>query len=175
MRKIVLDTEVTGLRPDEGHRIIELAAIEIDGGGITENRFHQYFNPERDVDEDASEVHGLTLDRLITEPLFSSFAHEIADFIHDAELIIHNAPFDISFMNAEFMKVGLPPVESICKIVTDTLVIARNQYPGKKNSLNALCERFGIDYSHRTQHGAMLDAELLAAVYFELHQGELYC
>ena len=174
MRKIVLDTEVTGLNADEGHRIIELAAIEINGGGITENRIHKYFNPEREVDKDVTEVHGLTLDRLISEPTFSLCAHEIADFIRDAELIVHNAPFDISFLNAEFIKVGLPPVESICKIVTDTFVIARKQYPGMKNSLNALCERFGVDYSHRTQHGAMLDAEVLALVYFELYERGLH-
>ena len=118
MRKIVLDTEVTGLSADEGHRIIELAAIEINGGGITENRIHKYFNPEREVDKDAIEVHGLTLDRLVSEPTFSLCAHEIADFIRDAEVVIHNAPFDISFLNAEFRKVGLPPVESICKIVS---------------------------------------------------------
>ncbi len=174
MRKIVLDTETTGLSPYEGHRIIELAAIEIFGREITENRFHRYFNPEREVDEGATEVHGLTLERLHNEPTFDFFAHEIANFIRDAELIIHNAPFDLCFLDAEFKKVGLPPVESICKIVTDTMVIARKQNPGKKNGLNALCERYGITYSQRTQHNAMLDAELLAEVYFVLHKRELH-
>lgn len=174
MRKIVLDTETTGLDPYEGHRIIELAAIEISGNVITDNRIHQYFNPEREVDKGATEVHGLTRARLINEPTFDFFAHKIADFIRDAELIIHNAPFDLCFLDAEFKKVGLPPVESVCCIVTDTLAIARKQNPGKKNNLNALCERYGIDCSQRTLHGAMLDAEVLAEVYFELHKRELH-
>ena len=174
MRKIVLDTETTGLSPEHGHRIVELAAIEIDGWEITQNRLHRYFNPEREVDEGAAEVHGLTLERLINEPTFDFFAHEFAEFIRDAELIIHNAPFDLAFLNAEFERTGLPPVESFCASVTDTLVMARKQNPGKKNNLNALCERYGVDYSQRTLHGALLDTELLAEVYLKLYKRELH-
>ena len=174
MRKIVLDTETTGLSPEHGHRIVELAAIEIDGWEITRNRLHRYFNPEREVDAGAAEVHGLTLERLKNEPTFDFFALEFAEFIRDAELIIHNAPFDIAFLNAEFKKAGLPPVESYCSCVTDTLVMARKQTPGKKNNLNALCERYGVDYSQRTLHGAMLDTELLAEVYMKLYKRELH-
>lgn len=168
MRKIVIDTETTGLNPDQGHRIIELAAIEINGWDITQNRIHRYFNPECEIDAGATAVHGLTLVRLKDEPAFDGFAHELAEFIRDAELIIHNAPFDLGFLNAEFKQAGLSPVESICKKVTDTLLIAREQYPKKKNSLNALCERYEIDNSQRTLHGAMLDAELLAEVYLKM-------
>lgn len=168
MRKIVIDTETTGLSPGQGHRIVELAAIEIKGWEITQNRIHRYFNPEREIDPRAAAVHGLTLARLIDEPTFDDFAHEFAEFIRDAELIIHNAPFDLGFLNSEFEKAGLPPVESICKKVTDTLLVAREQNPRKKNSLNDLCERYEIDYSQRTLHGAMLDAELLAEVYLKM-------
>ena len=119
-------------------------------------------------------MHGLTLERLKNEPTFDFFALEFAEFIRDAELIIHNAPFDIAFLNAEFKKAGLPPVESYCSCVTDTLVMARKQNPGKKNNLNALCERYGVDYSQRTLHGAMLDTELLAEVYMKLYKRELH-
>jgi len=174
MRKIVLDTETTGLSPAQGHRIIELAAIEINGREITNNRFHRYFNPEREVDRGAAAVHGLTLDRLKNEPRFAEIAHEFAEFILDAELIIHNAPFDVGFLNSEFERVGLPPIKKICKKITDTLAIAKVQNPSKKNNLNALCERFRIDYSMRTTHGAMLDTELLAEVYFKLVEGRMH-
>lgn len=168
MRKIVIDTETTGLSPDEGHRIVELAAIEINGWEITQNRIHRYFNPEREIDAGAAAVHGLTLERLKDEPTFDDFAYEFAEFIRDAELIIHNAPFDLGFLNAELEQTGLPLVESICKKVTDTLLIAREQNPGRKNTLNDLCERYEIDYSQRTLHGAMLDAELLAEAYLKM-------
>lgn len=174
MRKIVIDTETTGLSPDQGHRIVELAAIEIIGCMTTHIRIHRYFNPEREIDARASEVHGLTLARLKDESTFDDFAYEFAEFIRDAELIIHNAPFDLGFLNSEFAQVGLPPVESICKKVTDTLLMAREQNPGKKNNLNALCERYGIDYSQRTLHGAMLDTELLAEVYLKMVKREMH-
>lgn len=168
MRKIVLNTETTGINPDEGHRIVELAAIEINGWEITQNRIHRYFNPEREIDTGASEVHGLTLARLKDEPTFDDFAQEFAEFIRDAELIIHNASFDLCFLNSEFAREGLPPVESICTKITDTLLLARTQNPGEKSNLDALCERYGVDYSQRTSHGALLDAELLAEVYLRM-------
>jgi DNA polymerase-3 subunit epsilon len=174
MRKIVLNTETTGISADGGHRIVELAAIEIDGREITQNRIHKYFNPEREIDAGASAVHGLTLVRLEDEPTFDDFAHEFAEFIRDAEIIIHNAPFDLGFLNSEFEQAGIPPVENICQKVTDILLMARIQNPGKKNSLKALCERHGVDYSHRTLHGAMLDAELLAEVYLQMVKRELH-
>ncbi len=174
MRKIVIDTETTGLSPNQGHRIVELAAIEINGWEVTQNRIHRYFNPGREIDAGAAAVHGLTVERLKDEPTFDDFAHEFAEFIRDAELIIHNAPFDLGFLNSEFEQVGLPPVESICKKVTDTLRSAKELFPGEKNNLNALCERYEIDYSQRTLHGAMLDAELLAEVYLKMFQRVLH-
>lgn len=168
MRKIVLDTETTGLSPEQGHRVIELAAIEINGWAITENRIHKFFNPEREVDPGAEAVHGLTLARLKDEPTFDDFAHNFAEFIRDTELIIHNAPFELGFLNSEFEQAGLPPVERLCKKVTDTLRLARDRHPEGKNTLDDLCERYGIDYSKRTTHGALLDAELLAEVYLKM-------
>ena len=172
MRKIVLDTETTGLSPDDGHRIVELAAIEIIDSKITFRRYHRYINPEREIDAGAEAVHGLSLERLQNESKFAEVAPDLIEFISGAELIIHNAPFDVGFLNSEFEKEGLPPVESICKKVTDTLLMARKQNPGKKNSLDALCKRYGIDYSNRTSHGALLDAELLAEVYLEMTKME---
>jgi DNA polymerase-3 subunit epsilon len=172
MRKIVLDTETTGLSPDDGHRIVELAAIEIIDSKITFRRYHRYINPEREIDAGAEAVHGLSLERLQNESKFAEVAPDLIEFISGAELIIHNAPFDVGFLNSEFEKDGLPPVESICKKVTDTLLMARKQNPGEKNSLDALCKRYGIDYSNRTSHGALLDAELLAEVYLEMTKME---
>lgn len=174
MRKIVLNTETTGLSPDEGHRIVELAAIEINGWEITQKRIHRYFNPEREIDTGASEVHGLTLARLKDEPTFDEFAHEISEFIRDAELIIHNAPFDLGFLNSEFERAGLPPVKSICAKVTDTLQLARTQNPDEKNDLDALCERYEIACLQRTSHGALLDAELLAELYLKMTKRMLH-
>lgn len=168
MRQIVLDTETTGLRPEDGHRIVELAAIELNGREITQNRFHQLFNPEREVDEGAVAVHGLSWDRLQDEPKFAEFANQIAEFIRDAELIIHNAPFDVGFLNSEFERAGLPPVESICRRVTDTLVMAKKLNPGEKNNLSSLCKRYGIDESQPNTHGTMRDSELLAEVYLKM-------
>lgn len=170
LRKIVLDTETTGLYPEDGHRIVELAAIEVNGREITQNRFHRYFNPGREVDEGAAEVHGLTWERLQDESKFAEYANQIAEFIRDAELIIHNAPFDVGFLNTEFERVGLPPVENICARVTDTLVMAKKLNPGEMNSLSALCERYEIDESHRESHGALLDAELLVDVYLKMYE-----
>lgn len=169
MRKIVLDTETTGLDPKQGHRIIELAAIELDGRKISMRRFHRYLNPEREIDAGAAAVHGLTYERLQDEPKFADIAITFLEFIAGAELIIHNAPFDIGFLNHELALLGLPPLENE---VLDTLKVAREMHPGKKNSLNALCSRYEIDNAHRTLHGALLDTELLAEVYFAMTRGQ---
>lgn len=172
LRKIVLDTETTGLYPEDGHRIVELAAIEINDREITPNLFHQFFNPEREVDEGAAEVHGLTWEELQDEPRFAEYANQIAEFIRDAELIVHNAPFDVGFLNSEFERVGLPPVEDICTRVTDTLVIAKKLNPDGVNSLDALCERYKVDESQFISHGAMLDTEILSEVYLKMINGD---
>jgi DNA polymerase III subunit epsilon len=169
MRQIVLDTETTGLDPKQGHRIIEVAAIELNGRKVSERTFHRYINPERDIDEGAAAVHGLTLDRLLDEPKFSEVAPALLEFIAGAELIIHNAPFDIGFLNAEFTLAGLPP---LANPVIDTLKVAKELHPGKKNNLDALCDRYQIDNSHRTLHGALLDTELLAEVYLGMTRGQ---
>ncbi len=172
MRQIVLDTETTGLDPKQGHRIIEVAAIELDNRRISERRFHRYLNPERDIEEDAAAVHGLTLERLRDEPKFAEIAPALLDFIRGAELIIHNAPFDVGFLNKELELMGLPALDSYCPTVTDTLKLARERHPGKKNNLDALCDRYQIDNSHRTLHGALLDTELLGEVYLAMTRGQ---
>lgn len=169
MRQIVLDTETTGLDPKQGHRIIEVAAIELDGRKVSERTFHRYLNPEREIDEGAAAVHGLTLDRLLDEPKFAEIAPALLEFIAGAELIIHNAPFDLGFLNAEFALAGLPALNNP---VIDTLKVAKELHPGKKNNLNALCDRYQIDNSHRTLHGALLDTELLAEVYLGMTRGQ---
>lgn len=169
MRKIVLDTETTGLDPRQGHRIIELAAIELDGRKVSLRRFHRYLNPEREIDAGAAAVHGLTYERLQNEPKFADIAPSFMEFIEGAELIIHNAPFDMSFINHELDLLGLPPLQNVR---TDTLKLAREMHPGKKNSLDALCSRYQIDNAHRTLHGALLDTELLAEVYFAMTRGQ---
>jgi len=169
MRQIVLDTETTGLDPRQGHRIIEVAAIEMDGRKVSQRTFHRYINPEREIDEGAAAVHGLTLDRLQDEPKFAEVAPALLEFIAGAELIIHNAPFDIGFLNAELTLAGLPLLNN--KVI-DTLKVAKELHPGKKNNLNALCDRYLIDNSHRTLHGALLDTELLAEVYLGMTRGQ---
>jgi DNA polymerase-3 subunit epsilon len=169
MRQVVLDTETTGLDPKQGHRIIEVAAIELNGRKVSERMFHRYLNPERDIDEGAAAVHGLTLDRLQDEPKFAEIAPALLEFIGDAQLIIHNAPFDMGFLNAELKLAGLPPLDNP---VLDTLKFAKELHPGKKNNLNALCDRYFIDNSHRTLHGALLDTELLAEVYLGMTRGQ---
>lgn len=169
MRKIVLDTETTGLDPKQGHRIIELAAIELEGRKISTRRFHRYLNPEREIEAGAVAVHGLTYERLQNEPKFADIAASFIEFIDGAELIIHNAPFDMGFLNNELNLLGLPPLQNQ---VMDTLKIARDMHPGKKNSLDALCSRYEIDNAHRTLHGALLDTELLAEVYFSMTRGQ---
>jgi DNA polymerase-3 subunit epsilon len=169
MRKIVLDTETTGLDPKQGHRIIELAAIELDGRKVSLRRFHRYLNPERDIEAGAVAVHGLTYERLQNGAKFADIAPSFLEFIEGAELIIHNAPFDIGFLNHELSLLGLPELKNE---VVDTLKVAREMHPGKKNSLDALCGRYEIDNAHRSLHGALLDTELLAEVYFAMTRGQ---
>ncbi|MDD4912034.1 MAG: DNA polymerase III subunit epsilon [Sideroxydans sp.] len=169
MRQIVLDTETTGLDPKQGHRIIEVAAIELDGRKVSDRTFHRYLNPEREIDEGAAAVHGLTLERLQNEAKFAEIAPALLEFIDGAQLIIHNAPFDIGFLNAELALAGLP---TLSNPVIDTLKVAKELHPGKKNNLNALCDRYFIDNSHRTLHGALLDTELLAEVYLGMTRGQ---
>ena len=169
MRKIVVDTETTGLDPKQGHRIIELAAIELDGRKVSLRRFHRYLNPEREIDAGAVAVHGLTYERLQNEAKFADIAPGFLEFIAGAELIIHNAPFDIGFLNHELELIGMPPLQNA---VVDTLKVAREMHPGKKNSLDALCGRYEIDNAHRSLHGALLDTELLAEVYFAMTRGQ---
>ncbi len=159
MRQIVLDTETTGLDPKQGHRIIEVAAIELNGRSVSARTFHRYINPERDIDAGAAEVHGLTLERLQHEAKFAEIAPALLEFIRDAELIIHNAPFDVGFLNKELELAGLPALNNYCPTVTDTLKLAKELHPGKKNNLDALCDRYQVDNSHRTLHGALLDTE----------------
>lgn len=172
MRQIVLDTETTGLDPKQGHRVIELAAIELCNRKVSERRFHRYLNPERAIDAGAAEVHGLTLERLQDEPKFAEIAPALLEFISGAELIIHNAPFDVGFLNKELELAGLPPLTNHCPNVIDTLKLAKELHPGKKNNLNALCDRYQIDNSNRTLHGALLDTELLAEVYLSMTRGQ---
>jgi len=169
MRQIVLDTETTGLNPNQGHRLVEVAAIELCDRKVSDRSFHRYLNPEREIDEGAASVHGLTLDRLQDEPKFIEIAPAFLEFISGAELIIHNAPFDMGFLNAELTRAGLPLLDNP---VIDTLKVAKDLHPGKKNNLNALCDRYLIDNSHRVLHGALLDTELLAEVYLAMTRGQ---
>lgn len=172
MRQIILDTETTGLDPRQGHRIIEVAGVEVVNRRLTNRHFHQYINPDRDIDEGAQAVHGISREFLSDKPRFSDIVGSFLDFIDGAELVIHNAPFDVGFLNAELALIGKGPVTDFCESVTDTLKMARDNYPGKRNSLDALCERLEIDNSHRNLHGALLDAELLAEVYLMMTRGQ---
>ena len=172
MRQIILDTETTGLDPRQGHRIIEVAGVEVVNRRLTNRHFHQYINPDRDIDEGAQAVHGISREFLADKPRFADIVDNFLDFIDGAELVIHNAPFDVGFLNAELELLGKSPVTTFCDGVTDTLRMARDNYPGKRNSLDALCERLEIDNSHRNLHGALLDAELLAEVYLMMTRGQ---
>jgi len=169
MREIVLDTETTGFEPEEGHRLVEIGCVEIVNQIPTGNVYHQYINPERDVPEEAAAVHGLTTERLKDEPVFSEIFPDFLDFIGESKMVIHNAAFDMKFLNAELKMVGHPGLSM--KRAVDTLKIARERFPGSPANLDALCRRFGIDNSNRTFHGALLDSELLAEVYLELMGG----
>lgn len=172
MRQIFLDTETTGLYPAQGHRIIEIAAIEMINRRPTNQHFHVYLNPEREIDPAAQEVHGITYEFLQDKPLFEAISAQLIEFVQDAELIIHNAPFDVGFLNAEFGRIGLQSIESMCAKITDTLKMAKDTRPGQRNNLDALCKHFNIDNSKRTLHGALLDAELLAEVYMAMTRGQ---
>lgn len=172
LRQIVLDTETTGLDPKQGHRIIEIGCVEVVNRQFTHRHFHVYLNPERDIDQGATGVHGMTWEDLRDKPRFRDLAAEFLDFIRDAELIIHNAPFDTGFLDQELAMAGFPTLTELRLKVTDTLQFARELHPGKRNSLDALCERYAIDNSQRTLHGALLDAELLACVYLAMTRGQ---
>lgn len=169
MRQIVLDTETTGLSPQEGHRLVELGCIEVMNHVPTGNVFHRYINPERDMPDGAFKVHGLSSEFLSDKPKFAEIVDEFLDFIAEDELVIHNAAFDMAFLNYELKLVSRPPIAA--RRAIDTLTIARQRFPGAQNSLDALCKRFDIDNSGRVKHGALLDAELLAEVYLELMGG----
>ncbi|MGR9106782.1 MAG: DNA polymerase III subunit epsilon [Gammaproteobacteria bacterium] len=172
MRQIVLDTETTGLAPEEGHRIIEVGCIEVINRKITDHRFHVYLNPEREIDSGAIEVHGISNEFLADKPRFAEVMDDFLGFVSGAELIIHNAPFDIGFINGELRLAGRNAnIEESCSVI-DTLILARKKHPGQRNSLDALCKRYGIDNSHRQLHGALLDAEILADVYLAMTGGQ---
>lgn len=174
MRQIVLDTETTGLEPAEGHRIIEIGCVELLDRRLTGNTYHQYLQPDREIDAGAIEVHGITNEQLLDKPRFTDVAGEFLDFIRGAELVIHNAPFDVGFINHELRLLGesADSVERHCGVL-DTLVLARRMHPGQRNSLDALCRRYGIDNSQRDLHGALLDAEILADVYLAMTGGQV--
>ena len=172
MRQVVIDTETTGLEPQAGHRIIEIGGIEMVNRRRTGRSFHRYLNPGRAVDDGALQVHGLTDEFLADKPRFAEVADELLEFVRGAEVIIHNAPFDVGFLDNELGLVGREPLKTCCERITDTLKMARDMRPGKKNSLDALCSEFGVDNSNRQLHGALLDAELLAEVYLAMTRGQ---
>ncbi len=172
MRQIVLDTETTGLSADSGDRIIEIGCVELLGRKLTGNNKHFYLNPGRDSHEDAMKVHGISNEFLKDKPRFSAVVDELLDYLQGAEIIIHNAPFDVSFLNKELELIGRPGLKHCVARVTDSLVMAKEIFPGKRNSLDALCSRLEVDNSGRTLHGALLDAELLADVYINLTRGQ---
>jgi len=172
MRQIVLDTETTGLNARLGDRIIEIGCVELVSRRLSGNHFHRYLNPEREVEEGALRVHGITNEFLQDKPRFADIAREFLEHVRGAELVIHNAAFDVEFLNIELEQLGLDRIESHVACVIDTLATARELHPGKRNSLDALCERYQIDNSHRTLHGALLDAELLAEAYLAMTRGQ---
>jgi DNA polymerase-3 subunit epsilon len=172
MRQVVLDTETTGLDPRQGHRVIEVAALEVVDRRPTGRHVHFYLDPERAIDAAATEVHGMTWDDLKDKPRFRDVAGELCDFLRGAQWVIHNAPFDVGFLDAEFALCDLGPCAGLHAGVVDTLVLAREQFPGKRNTLDALCERFGVDNAERTLHGALLDTRLLADVYLAMTRGQ---
>jgi DNA polymerase-3 subunit epsilon len=172
MRQIVLDTETTGLSAEAGDRIIEIGCVELVNRKLTGRNFHYYLNPERESHEDALKVHGITNEFLLDKPKFSQVVNEFLAYVQDAEIIIHNASFDLGFLNKELALLGLPPFKDHVGQVRDTLAMAKEIYPGKRNSLDALCDRLGVSNAARTLHGALLDAELLADVYIHLTRGQ---
>ena len=172
MRQIFLDTETTGLSADNGDRVIEIGCVELFNRKLTGNNKHFYLNPGRDSHEEALKVHGITTEFLRDKPKFEAVAEDLLEYLQGAEVIIHNAAFDVGFLNKELELIGRPLLKEFVTSVTDTLVMAKEMFPGKRNSLNALCERLGVDNSGRTLHGALLDAELLADVYINLTRGQ---
>ncbi|MCX7120946.1 MAG: DNA polymerase III subunit epsilon [Gammaproteobacteria bacterium] len=172
-RQIILDTETTGLSPQQGHRLIEVGCLEMINRRVTQNRFHYYVNPKRAIDAGAIKVHGITEEFLKDKPVFEDIADALFDFINGAELIIHNAPFDLSFLNAEFERVNKKraPITQFCSVI-DTLPMARREHPGQQNTLDALCRRYGVNNKHRDLHGALIDAALLAEVYLLMTGGQ---
>ena len=172
MRQIVLDTETTGLNPRAGDRVIEIGCVELVNRRLTGNNFHSYLNPERDSEEGALAVHGLTTEFLADKPKFAEIANSLRDYLAGAEIIIHNAPFDVGFLDAEFARLGIARFREHVGEVIDTLVRAKEMHPGKRNSLDALCDRYGVSNAHRTLHGALLDSELLAEVYLAMTRGQ---
>ena len=172
VRQIILDTETTGIDPEAGHNVIEIGCVEMVRRKLTGNTWHQYIKPDREVEAEAIEVHGITNEFLADKPRFAELAHEFLEFVRGAELIIHNAAFDIGFLNTELARNGVNErVDEICTVI-DTLMLARKKHPGQRNSLDALCRRYGIDNSHRELHGALLDSEILADVYLVLTGGQ---
>ena len=172
MRQIFLDTETTGLDPNQGHRIIEIAAIEMNNRQLTKNHYHTYLNPKRDIDSAAQEVHGITSEFLQDKPLFKDIALEFLDFIKDSEIIIHNAPFDVSFLDMELGRISFEKIEKYSVSIFDSLTLAKEIRPGQRNNLDALCKAYGIDNASRTLHGALLDAQLLGDVYLAMTRGQ---
>jgi len=172
MRQILLDTETTGLFPDQGDRVIEIGCVELVNRKLTGKTLHLYLNPERESHEEALRIHGISNEFLLDKPKFEAAADEFLAFVSDAELIIHNAPFDMGFLNKELSLLGRPPLKDYVSSVVDTLAMAKEMFPGKRNSLDALCARLEVDNSGRTLHGALLDAELLADVYINLTRGQ---
>ena len=174
MRQIVLDTETTGLNVSQGHRLIEIGCVELLNRRLTGRHYHQYIQPNCDIEEGALAIHGITQEFLSDKPIFSQIVDEFLDFIRDAELIIHNAVFDIGFIDAELKRLDLqrPVITDVCKVI-DSLAIARNKHPGQRNNLDTLCRRYGVDNTSRTLHGALLDAEILADVYLLMTGGQV--
>lgn len=171
MRYVILDTETTGFEPELGHKLVEIGAVEMIDRQLTGRHFHHYLNPQRDSDEGALAVHGLTTEFLSDKPLFKTIADDLLEFIDGATVLIHNAAFDTKFINAELAALQRAPMETVCA-VEDTLHMARQMFPGKRNNLDALCERLGVSNAHRVLHGALLDAEILAEVYLAMTRGQ---
>ncbi|WP_370264447.1 DNA polymerase III subunit epsilon, partial [Limnobacter sp.] len=172
MRFVVLDTETTGLEVRQGHRIIEIGCIEVLGRQVTERYFHEYINPEREVDEGAYQVHGISNEMLADKPKFERIAKNFVDFIKGSTLIIHNAAFDVGFLDMELDRLGLGKVQDHVESVIDSLLMAREMFPGKRNNLDALCDRLGVNNAHRQLHGALLDSQILAEVYLAMTRGQ---
>ena len=172
MRQVILDTETTGLEPEQGHRIIEVGCIEVVNRRRTGRKFHRYLWPDREIDAGALQVHGLSEEFLRGQPRFADIAAELLEFIRDAELVIHNAPFDVAFLDAEFRRLAEPTTVGAHSTVLDTLQLARRMHPGQRNGLDALCKRYSVDNSHRDLHGALLDADLLLEVYLAMTGGQ---